>query len=486
VSVPATACRLAGLLAAAATVSGCAGVTVGRAFDCGPLAARDHALDGAGRLRALGPIVEVQASTGRTFRAVRPFYSELRNLSDDRVTRHMLWPLASEREFRNELQWRVLTAFGHDFDRGESGSRYRLMVFPLLFAGRDAQRDPYFALFPVGGSIHEFLGQDRVTFALFPLYARCSVGDREAWNVLWPLVAGSHSEKGDSFRVLPFYARSEREGRWSKRAVMWPFWTQARYDHPKSHGTAWMAWPLVGHVDLSDPTSWMVLPPLFRWSTSGELRKYYGPWPFLQHQSGRRDRLYLWPLWGRDGEEGRERGFALWPIVRWQQIRRQDGVVRSFRIAPVWSHEKRVSVADPRPEGGTVVGRYVRLWPLFSYRRSGDASRLRLVELWPLPETAGVERNWAPFWSLYTQARLGPNEEDEFLWGLYRHREEAGARSVSLFPLFSFASGAEEKRLEWDVLKGLIGYRRLGLQYEFRLLYWLGFGTRVEVPHSSP
>lgn len=481
-----TVCRLAGVFGAAIMAIGCAGLAGGRGFDLGPLATRDRTLAGAGRLRALGPLVEVQASTGHTFRAVRPFYSEYRDLADDRVSRHVLWPIASEREFREETEWRVLTAFGHDFDRYDSHSRYRLLIFPVLFAGRDAGRKPYFALFPLGGSIREFLGQDRIAFALFPLYARYSVGRKDSWTALWPVLGGSHSERADSFRVWPFYARSERDGQWSKRSILWPFWTQARYDYPKSHGTAWMFWPLVGHVDLSDQSSWMALPPLFRWSTSGELRKYYGPWPFVQQQSGTRERFYLWPLWGRDAEAGREKGFALWPIVRWRETRHSESVTHAFSIAPVWSQETRMLTAGERPEGGQVVGRFVRLWPLFSYRRSGAASRLRVLELWPLAETPGVDRNWAPFWSLYTQARTAASEEDELLWGVYRHRVENGTRSVSLFPLFSVARAADERTLEWDFLKGLIGYRRHGLQFEVRLLYFIGFGNREETCHSSP
>jgi hypothetical protein len=470
------------MLAAAVFSAGCATHAPTRRLDAGFLLSRDSTLDGAERLRLAGPLVETQSSTGRLFKAFRPFYSEREEPVGERTARYFLWPVASQREFGKESSWRFLLLFGHDFDREEPGSRYRLFLFPLFFAGRDAQRDPYMALFPVGGSVHEFLGQDRIAFFLFPLYCHATVNKTELWNFFWPIFARTEGPGVHRWRVFPLYGESEQEGKWSKRFVLWPFWTQSEYYFTNSSGHAWMLWPLVGRVALTNQSSWMVLPPFFRWTETDHRRAFYGPWPFFQYGAGDEERLHIWPLWGRSRGTNDYRGFALWPIVRWGGVRRGGEQARWVDVAPIWHHDIHRAVAT-NAVGSVVAGEtsatHTRLWPLFSYRRDGDGSRLRVPELWPLPATEGVEQNWAPLWSLYLRSRWAGAGEDELLWGLYRRRSDRDGWSLSLFPLFAASAGDGGRKREWSVLHGLVGYRRNDSGRMVRLLYLIRFRSQT-------
>jgi hypothetical protein len=434
----------------------------------------DSALDGAARVRAAGPLFESQSSTSRLFRAFRPFYSERSEPLGERTSRYYLWPVASHTEAYDESSWRFLLLFGHDFDRDEPGSRYKLFLLPFFFAGRDAGREPYAALFPLGGVIREFLGQDRIAFFLFPLYCHTRVNQTDSWHVLWPVFSRTEGPGVRRWSVFPLYGESEQEGKWLKRYVMWPVWTQADYYYSNASGRAWMVWPLVGRVAVSDQSSWMVFPPLFRWSRTDDRTAYYGPWPFIEYGSGARDRLHLWPLWGRSREPDEYRGFALWPIVRWGGLRRGKEESNWVQVAPLLYYETR-SVASTNTAGGPLATR-ARLWPLFSYVREGDGSRLRIAELWPLPTTAGVEQGWAPLWTLYQRSRWGGAEEDEFLWGLFRRRKGPEGWSMSLFPLFSIEGGADGRTGEWRLLEGLLGRRRGASGSAVRYLYFFTAG----------
>jgi hypothetical protein len=64
------------LCAAALCAGGCATTGPDRPFDLGLIASRDETVTGQARTRALGPVYERRVDEdGRTFTAVRPFYS---------------------------------------------------------------------------------------------------------------------------------------------------------------------------------------------------------------------------------------------------------------------------------------------------------------------------------------------------------------------------------------------------------------------------
>ncbi len=100
----------------------------------------------------------------------------------------------------------------------------------------------------------------------------------------------------------------------------------------------------------------------------------------------------------------------------------------------------------------------------------------RMLDLWPFKHSGPIERNLAPFWTLYRREAAGDLWESELLWGLYRHRTRADCeRYVSLFPLFTWHRDDAGSNRSFSILKGLIGYesgdegRRLQLLYLLRL-----------------
>ena len=471
------ACACAAVLALA---GGCA--CPRRPMDLGFITTVDRSPAGAGRVRALGPILEGRDSPAGSLRAVRPFYSRVRDETRGWSGLDVLWPLATTRVFEGSRFWRVGWAYGHDFGPGEPGSRYRCIVLPFLFAGRDKDGEGYFALFPLGGTIHEFLAQDRMWFVLFPLYGHSAIGELETHSVLWPIFSRTTGPGVDRVRVFPFYGRSLNEDRWLKHFVLWPVWTSVRYLYPDDPGGGFILFPFYGQIDTRDQRTRMVLPPFFRWSRNGEERLVHCPWPFVQYQAGAVDKLYLWPVWGRRSSKGVEKRFYAWPLVSTEHVDRGEVVLDGWRVVPVWQHEVVRSEAG---EGvaGEAVARYWKLWPLCSYRRAEGDSRFRALALWPGHDAAAIERNLAPLWSLYTRERRDGVSENELLWGLFRTRQEAdGSRKGGLFPLLSWARSGEGEagpaRRRWSVLGGLLGYEREDLRKTFKVLYFFTFGGR--------
>ncbi|NQT91986.1 MAG: hypothetical protein HQ559_04430 [Lentisphaerae bacterium] len=457
-------------------------------IDLGPLFSRDTDLDGNRRLRALGPLFESKRNeAGEEFQAVRPFFSISRDPERDRTLRHFAWPLAMSKDFLGQRFWHCLLAFGNDYDLDTPGSRYRFVVFPLLFMGRDKHGEDYFALFPFGGKLRETLGRDEWFFVLFPLYSYQVVNDVRTHDILWPLISSTVGKDERRFRVAPFYGEARKEGRWKKRFVLWPLWSFVELFNPEPYGNGFLLFPLFGHLKTDKGESWTVLPPFFRYGKSEDRVIVNCPWPLVQYSSGVVDKLHIWPFWGRREQKPLETGFVLWPFFSRERIDRVRYVQRRYSLLPFARYDDRTSVLREDGEesagGGEVIAKYVKIWPLFSYNREGDKWRVRALELWPLKDTVGIERNYAPFWTIYTQTARPDQRECEALWGMYRYRRDGeSAKRISLFPLFRWArEGVDPAVREWDVLLGLFGSRGgAGKNRRYRFLYGIDVGRRRE------
>ena len=445
--------------------------------DWGPLAAWGAEGDGAARFRAAGPLWErAEGTNGLSLRAhPRPLWARAADPAHARTAWDFCWPVAAGKTFGREKSWRVLGAWFLDKDRTSAASAYRFWLLPFWFHGRDDDGTGYAALWPLGGEIRNFLWKDRIRFALWPLWARSEVNDVRTTDVLWPVVSRTTTPDGhlEKFRVFPFYGWAKNARQHEKRTVLWPVWTHARYVHPQARGTAWVFFPVCGRVDLNTQKGWMVLPPLFQFIRGEQASRTYCPWPFYQRETGAREKLYVWPLYGWRADGTLRQRFWLWPLVNWQRNEQGRKTLTRWVVAPFYVN---ASQAEGPPEARRVTASRTKLWPLFSRERDRVAGRcrLRLLDLWPTGHPPPVERSWAPLWTVLDYRANGAARDLDVLWGMCRYaRREGGARAYSLFPLWRHERAEGEGRRRWSVLKGLLAYDRTATNRQVRFL-WLG------------
>jgi hypothetical protein len=494
----------AGLLLLA-LAAGCASPGSACRFDLGPIASCDRAPDGNLRIRALGPVFERQvAEDGKKFTVVRPFYARVEDPERKRLLQEYLWPVGMRKNLDNELDWRFVLIFGHDFDVTNEKSKWRFYGLPFVFAGRDQNGKSYFAIFPLAGKVNEFFSMDEITFFLFPLYMHSKIHEMDTYDYLWPLISRSTGGRTDRFRVLPFYGKATHGDDWVKKTVMWPFWNSVKYNYPNDKGGGFILFPIMGHIKLDSQETWMVVPPLFRWSTSTKVHEVNSPWPIYLSSSGAvKEQLYLWPLWGSKKVGNIDSSFLLWPVCHAENVDETDETIYRLSVLPFTYYESkyakppepkkpsRFGVIEKQPEraGANIpeeseiakkhaTARYFKLWPLFSYRRAGCDKKFQAIDLWPGKQLAPVERNMAPYWTPYISMTGSYGTETEVLWGMYRRQENADGAHLSVFPFFSKdRAGDGSARASWSVLYGLLGCEREGLQKTWRLLYLLKFKT---------
>ena len=396
-----------------------------------------------------------------SFYAVRPFYS--RTTAQEGEIRDYLWPLYSRKEFKNEKTSRALLFWWtHDFEADAAAPRDRNWLLPFYFQGRDANDESYFAIFPLGGTIHEFLGRDKISFALFPMVGKSQINEVKTTSVLWPIYSRTRGDGIQRDRVFPILGKSVLEGKYEKRFLLWPFWTSAKYFYPGDSGSSWILFPLCGRSKLDKESTWWVIPPFFRFTSGEREDRLLCPWPFIQKtKSETLDKFYLWPLWGRKQAAGGriDRSFALWPFLWSEEVQQKDVTATRKKVLPFFFYEEqRLREPDLPEEQWAEVSRGWKLWPLMSWQRAGGVSRFRMLELWPVNHVAPLERNWTPLWTLYKRTHADGVTQKDILWFAWHSEQEP-----------------QTDRAEWSLLKGLLAYKKEGDAKTMRVL-WFKWG----------
>ncbi len=370
----------------------------------------------------IGPFFERRTTrAGGSFWAVRPFYSRVNDpLCGTRVT-DVVWPLGTFHRDREQSWWRMILAYGSDTDVNRDDSAWKVALLPVYFQGRTRQGEDYRALFPVYGHIPHMLFMDDIDFALFPLYLDYEVNRVGREYYLWPVF----SRTGDAQEVkrtgvFPVYGRTQRRTS-SHLYAFWPFWTSAVYETPRNPGSSWMLFPLCGEVDREKEQQWLVLPPFFSHAKTDSAERWRLPWPFYVRldTATSRSRSY-WPVYGssQDGDDCRR--YAAWPLMEAFALTAKGRRTERRRFFPFYAGE---TVSEQDKDGvWRETESYTRFWPFFSRQSDAGGDRLRALELSLIRYSGGIERNWAPFWTLYERCERDGAVEHDALWGLFHCR----------------------------------------------------------------
>jgi len=293
------------------------------------------------------------------------------------------------------------------------------------------------------------------------MFGKSRINDVKTTSVLWPIYSHTRGEGIARDRVFPIAGKSVLEGKYEKRFVLWPFWTSAEYFYPGDSGTSWILFPLCGRAKMDHESTWWVIPPFFRFTEGDKQDKLYCPWPFIQRaKSENQYKFYVWPLWGeKQFKEGlKHRTFVLWPIF-WSEKSTESDLIKLRRMAVPFFFSDYAYEKDSPDSERRNVSSYWKIWPLMSWQREGDVSRFRLLELWPIKNTAPIERNWAPLWTLYKRTNSEGIVRKDVLWFAWHSEKELSA-----------------DRTEWSLLKGLLSYKREADARSLRIFYFLRLG----------
>lgn len=446
-------------------------------IDFAPIFQKGTDIYGNARWRALGPLFESKRSPGGDeLLALRPFYSYVFDADENLYRRQILYPVLISKGNDAEMAWHFMLLFHyHDFDINNPYSKYRLWLIPLYFQGRDIEGVPYLAIFPLAGSIRDFIIFDEFRFALFPFTLFTRVNDVKTISVLWPILSKTTGGGNDRLSIFPLYGYSKLREESVKHYVLWPIWTYARYNRPQSPGYGYIVFPFYGRVKLENQSSVMFLPPLFRFARGSDQNLTYCPWPFFQYSIGKENRFYIWPLLGMKNRGTSKYSFFLWPLgARYEQTAPFYEHIRFMFFPFLYATSTKGSFDKPGRKMDQ-PRKTLKIWPLFSYVRDTNMKRFSMLSLFPYRDYDAIERNYSPLWTIYTHSSCNDRREDELLWGLVQLRQSKTEERFSLFPLISVERDKASGEFSWSFLKGLIAREKTGTERKIRLLYFIRF-----------
>ena len=424
---PRGAALLAAAAAAAIAAAGCVTRSGGRA---------DSPRRITRRFRA-GPFFEWhETADGGSFWAVRPLWSHESLPSEKSDIHDFAWPLATRHVESGNLWWRVLNAFGH---ADGSSPEYSFMFFPLWHHGSDRNGDFRWGLFPLYGEHHHILFMDNVRYALFPFYLRYDVNGEPRHYALWPVF--SFEPGRGSLGVWPFFGTAKRRES-TQWYMAWPVFTWAEYGKDRDTsgaGHSWMVWPLCARVCRERESQFMILPPFFGWARTPYAERLRAPWPFFErYRSHYKDSWHFWPFYYASDLRPQDASLKLedkpekeeepdvttrhyvWWLITDEETKSSKRRSESFRVFPFWTSEKTYA---RNPDGTeTEIGSYRRLWPFWSSETDRGVNRQRALELCPIRHAPAIDRNIAPFWTLWdSEDKDNGARVHSWLWGIIQY-----------------------------------------------------------------
>ncbi len=382
----------------------------------------------------LGPFFEwgSRDGEGMTRLAIRPFYAwEQSEVHPEDKDMDVLWPLSHFAWRGDAFHWRVLMTFWRERDvTGRRSMDYSFTMPPVWVHGRYQEKN-YWGLFPIYGRMPHFLFLEDVQWGMFPGWLRYKTGgSRGVYRdyFLWPFFSLKYDADKTRWALWPLYGTRHEPG-YDARYVLWPFWNDRTFhsERPKHNGYAWMLWPLYERTVADTEQGWGVLPPFFRSTrTTDGAHLIRAPWPLFERYTDRKESTWkFWRFWGMTHRGTRAGWWFMYPITVSQRQETRNLRVEKFRIWPFYVNEAAYEVTE---EGERLESSYFKIWPFYmsSYHENEGLKR-RVLELFPIRDVAAIERNWAPFWTLYTaRQRVGEDEIlHELFWGLIWWRTKA-------------------------------------------------------------
>ncbi len=417
--------------------------------------------------QAVGPLFfEEKLEGGGSAGGLRPIYVWQEDPAGQTAETDILYPLLTHRIDRNSRRWSLFELVNFGVSTGETAAGARQFdVWPFYFSRQTG--DPatsYRAVFPLHGTMLGRFGYDRISWTLFPLYARFERAGAVKTNVPWPFVRIVSGDGNRGFALWPLFGWQAKPGVYHDRFYLWPliYHNESRLGTPvptvnlgvlpfyASEAGAGVRsetflWPFFGYTHRTAP---------YRYDETRWL------WPFLVQGRGDNRRVNRWgPIYTHSNIKGDDKRWLLWPLFR-QERWTETGLVQTktqLLYFLYWSLEQR-SAARP----ALAPARKTHVWPLFSYWDNG-AGRRQLQLLSPFEVffsgNGSVRRDYTPLLALYRYERRSADEvRVSLLWSAITWRRSAGRREFHLGPLLHIASGPDRRRVTLGA--GLIGLRR--------------------------
>lgn len=418
---------------------------------------------GTSAVEILGPLLFARSGPPQQ-KGIRPLY--MTSTANGVTEGNFLYPFFT---WRNEAEYQTFSFFqlvnlrtDKPVDRPADE---HLDVWPFYFSRRAPDPvESYRAFFPLGGTIKNRFGRDRIRFVAFPLYSHTEKAGRHVTHAPWPFLRFIDGNDHHGFEFWPIYGRSARPGDYDRRFWIWPLGYKSSKNlsepvpdvqigvlpfYSRDTGPGYIrenyAWPFFGYTHRTEP---------YRYDE----RRYL--WPFLVQGNGDDRVVNRWgPFYTHSVIKGTEKTWLLWPVyrnLRWEA----DGVAQEKNqiLFFLWWSLGQKSLSNP----AAAPARKTHFWPLYSAWDNG-AGRRQVQALSPFeiffPRNDTVRQLWTPLFSLYRyDQKPDTSVRHSLLWNAVSWQRAPEKKEFHLGPLFSIHTNSERRRVALG--NGVVGMQR--------------------------
>lgn len=430
----------------------------------------------------------------------RPILTTVKEYPDESVTVDFLPPIGHATRSETDRSFHIFPLISHRAWISNDGSKHRFSsffpifhhksdgplhhtaFFPIYMSGTagnvsypipfKSSKD-YVAVFPFYGNLYGALGNDRITFAFWPLYTRIEkkISGSETpfvkHQVLWPIFTFGSGGGYKSFKVWPIYGQTVKEGQYASRFFAWPIFNITRNLNTDTSNPKDITAGLPIYWDIQEGKSHSrSFFPFYGKRTTPDLERSFKVWPAYINtkyiKGGYSTKDYLWPVFSKT--EGAVTGYKFWPLFGTKKKSQIVGGtvtedVSTFYLWTIGKYERSITRDSKRT--------YNRMFPLFVIGRYDDAAgyKQRQVFLWPLisyqednlqqakaisfPNLLGsfesqfpmIQEVYSPLWRVIDYARQGDESRLTLLWNFVDIRKDRNQMAMSVGPIFTLHRG---------------------------------------------
>lgn len=416
----------------------------------------------------------------RTMGTLRPLFLDQKNDKEGTEAFYLLPPIFEYKKSRFDESWSIYDLIQWRNIHVGDDNQTRFMIFPFLFYYKMPGDPPKRTggLFPIGGSVVNFFGYDRLSWAMFPVGVEMQKGNTIRYGYPWPFVQ---------------WQDGPGAGGWALWPLMGHFWKEHDYD------SQYLFWPLiyrkVSGMRAEEPTVAQGFLPFYAFENGPGLEDVTIGWPFFgwrrEAEGNYSEERYFWPLFVQ-GRGDRvyinrwapfythsvvgltDKTWIMWPAYRDRITYEHNLKVRRIQFFYfLYWRETQSSLSNP----DLPHAEKVHLWPFLSYYDNGaglkQSQLLSPFEVF-FPHRESFRLLYTPLFALFRKqedANTGVTEQTAF-WGLFREKRTEETLEFEVGPLFKHETGPGRAR--FSLLRGLLGFERDGDEKKYEI-FWLRF-----------
>ena len=405
----------------------------------------------------------------------RPFAARYKyNLHGNyREENYLLYPLGREYRQKDHLYWSTLLGL-FNYELRETDRRLQEGAFyPFYFFKKGFSKEAdYAAIWPLGGTVKNFLGRDQSDWFLWPLWVKTKNNGTINYWFPWPFL-NKCTGNADGFGFWPLGGHFFQKDVYDKRYVLWPLFYHHVYFQDNAIKKGFL--PFYAYECSPNIKDLSIFWPIWghRWEKTPRYEEYRILWPLWVQGRGVERNVNRWAPFYTHSENKRlkhEKTWYLWPLIKHQRWEEHgvDIQQEQFMYFIFWHQEQK----DCKTK--KFLARKTHFWPFYSYWENNQGCK-QLQMLSPFEVffqgNKVVQDVYTPLFSLYRYNENSYGVEQSFLFNMFREKRTMNDEVTMNFSfLLDYKNTQQEKSI--SLLKGLFEYKKINNEKSLKL-FWM-------------